>query len=210
MPTLSKERWTERFDVQRWDAREVGAWNMLAARASLMGLVPSSAQSQPLPGLVWDMAVAFESSGLVRRAVRQLREDPGDRQAAVAFLEQALDATEANPVPPHEWRALRDLLGDDLLASLVGISVASLRRYAAETRTTPDDVAARLHWLTLVVADLAGSCNAFGIRRWFRRPRQALDGRSPAELIGGRFDPDGLEAQQVRALAAALTSLGAA
>jgi predicted transcriptional regulator len=32
-----------------------------------------------------------------------------------------------------------------MLARLLGISPASVRRYAATTRETPDDVAARLH-----------------------------------------------------------------
>jgi hypothetical protein len=37
-------------------------------------------------------------------------------------------------------------------------------------------VAERLHWLAMVVADLAGSYNALGIRRWFERPRALLGG----------------------------------
>ena len=103
-----------------------------------------------------------------------------------------------------EWRALRETLGDSLLAALVGISDASLRRYASGQRETPQKVAERLHWLALVVGDLAGSYNAFGIRRWFERPRQQLAGRSPRAELGADWSVDDASAAQVKSLAQAL------
>jgi hypothetical protein len=82
--------------------------------------------------------------------------------------------------------------------------VPSLRRYAAGQRTTPDDVADRLHFVALVVADLAGAYNPFGIRRWFDRPRPQLAGASPIEALGERWRPQDPAARRVRALARAL------
>ena len=93
-------------------------------------------------------------------------------------LEKVNVALDESPSPATEWGALRETLGDTLLAALVGISDASLRRYASGQRETPQKVAERLHWLALVVGDLAGSYNAFGIRRWFERPRQQLRQRA--------------------------------
>ena len=92
---------------------------------------------------------------------------------------------------------------------LVGVSVSSVRRYAAGTRATPQDIAERLHFLALLIADLAGSYNDFGIRRWLNRPRTPLGGRSPASLLG-EFDPEGPDAAAVATLAAALVGAGSA
>jgi hypothetical protein len=41
----------------------------------------------------------------------------------------------------------------------------------------------RLHWLALVVADLAGSYNAIGIRRWC--PRGSCAGCEPVAVVAG-------------------------
>ena len=100
-------------------------------------------------------------------------------------------------------------LGEDLLASLLGVSVSSVRRYAAGSRGTPQDVAERLHFMALVTADLAGSYNDFGIRRWWGRPRSQLGGRAPAALLG-EFDPNGQDAADVAGLAASLLGAGSA
>jgi hypothetical protein len=67
-------------------------------------------------------------------------------------------------------------------------------------------VAARLHFLALVVGDLAGSYNEVGIRRWFERPRSLLGGEPPAKRLEGDWDPDDEGPARVRALAAALLS----
>ena len=55
-----------------------------------------------------------------------------------------------------------------------------------------------------VVGDLAGSYNAFGIRRWFERPRQQLAGRSPRAELGADWSVDDATAAQVKSLAQAL------
>lgn len=109
------------------------------------------------------------------------------------------------PLPVHEWKAVVDTLGYDLATRLIGVSRASIRRYAASERVTPEEVAGRLHFLALVVADLAGSYNTFGIRRWFQRDRSQLDHRSPQELLRGAWRADAADAKRVRDLARALT-----
>ena len=86
-------------------------------------------------------------------------------------------------------------------AVLGGDSPSSLRRYAAGARRAPDSVVGRLHTLALLVADLAGAYNDYGIRRWFARPRTVLEGRSPEAVLAGEWDPDGPEAARVRRLA---------
>ena len=113
---------------------------------------------------------------------------------------------EASPAPVSECRALIGVLGLDTLAGLSGASPSSLRRYAAEERAVPDDVAGRLHTLSLVVAELAGSYNDFGIRRWFTRPRVQLGGKAPAAILRDGWNPEGAPAARVRELAAAINS----
>ncbi len=125
------------------------------------------------------------------------------------LFEQCLDqlngALEGSPVPSTEWSRLLRIIDRETLARLLGISPASVRRYAATARETPDDVAARLHWLALIVGDLAGAYNEIGIRQWLERKRTQLGGRSPAQFLTGRWKPDDAGPQQVRALAAALS-----
>ena len=80
-----------------------------------------------------------------------------------------------------------------------------IRRYARAIRNTPDEVAARLHWLALVVGDLAGGYNEIGIRQWFTRKRTQLDGRTPEQLLTGQWKPDDPGPRRVRSLAHSLT-----
>ena len=100
---------------------------------------------------------------------------------------------------------MREIFGDEMLARLVGIAESTLRRYSSASRVTPQPVAERLHWLAMVVADLSGAYNTFGIRRWFERPRTQLGGRSPRQMLGIEWQVDDQGAARVRALAAALS-----
>jgi uncharacterized protein (DUF2384 family) len=120
------------------------------------------------------------------------------------------DQIEMSPLPAGEWGPAIGTLGEDLLAKILGISTSSVRRYHAGNRHTPQDIAERLHFVALLLADLAGSYNEYGLRRWFTRPRTALDNRRPVDLLGEDFDPDGHDAQQLRDLAASLSGAGAA
>lgn len=119
------------------------------------------------------------------------------------FATAILSAIEECPLPQMEWDPLSDILADRL-PELVGVSATSLARYRSGERSTPDPVAGRLHVLTHIVADLSGSYNDFGVRRWFGRPRQALQGRAPEVILTGRWSPDAPDVLAVRNLAASL------
>ena len=143
----------------------------------------------------------------VGRQVRPVEVPP--TPSDVSRASQALiTALEDSPLPQIEWGPMADILSDDALARLLGISESSLARYRSGERTTPDSVAARLHFVTLIVADLLGSYNDLGVRLWFRRPRTALGGLAPTELLTGEWSPDSANARNVRRLARSL--LGAA
>lgn len=132
----------------------------------------------------------------------------GDGAEPPAEIDQLLErlavAMEESPTPRHEWPSLEGLFGTDRLAHLLHVSPASVRRYAGGSRPTPDVVAARLHFLARVVADLAGAYNDFGIRRWFERRRSVLEDRAPADLLAGDWDPDGSDAERIRELSRSL------
>jgi len=68
--------------------------------------------------------------------------------------ERFLIAIDESPEPEFEWNRLTEVLGLELLSRLLGISASSVRRYKAAARTTPDDVADKLHFLSLIVGDL--------------------------------------------------------
>jgi hypothetical protein len=124
-----------------------------------------------------------------------------------AAFERTLDrlnlALEEPPVPEFEWNRLTEVLGSDLLSRLLGASASSVRRYKAASRTTPDDVAARLHFLSLIVGDLSGAYNEIGIRQWFERKRVQLDGRTPLDWLEAGWKLDEPRPQRVRELARA-------
>lgn len=182
------------------------ALRVLAA-ADAMGLLRGAEPIRRLDRQALEPAVRVASSqaGIGRVLLAQLRR--ADRPERVEeVLSRLYDALEHSPAPASEWPALIGTLGPELLADLVGVSASSLRRYAAGDRRTPDDVAERLHLIALVVGDLAGSLNDFGLRRWFQRPRVQLAGRSPAQLLRGAWRAEGAPARRVRALAYASTA----
>ena len=135
-------------------------------------------------------------------------ERPSNRQLA-ELLEVIIAALDASPAPDYEWKGLSRVFPPEDLADLLNVSVSSLKRYQSGERDTPDHIAARLHFLALVVGDLAGSYNHTGIRRWFQRKRTLLDGRSPAALLAREWDPDDEGPARVRELAHGLVTLTA-
>lgn len=176
-------------------------------RADAMGLLhaPTAApERQSALGrfTLLDVLNTARSAGIARAL--SAPSDPSDGTRWEGLAIDLLEALEESPLPHTEWSGLERVLGADLLAVLVGISPSSLRRYAADARPTPDDVAARLHHVALIVGDLSGSYNDIGVRRWFTRPRSQLDGRAPAALLEGVWDPWSDGPTQVRELAAAL------
>lgn len=124
-------------------------------------------------------------------------------------LERLLDRVyrdlRESPVPESELPVLESLFGVDDLAALLSVGVSTLRRYLLKQRAVPEAVADRIHFLALVVADLAGSYNERGVRRWFDRTRSQLDGESPRALLGGEWSPDDDGPRRVSALAAELS-----
>lgn len=168
-------------DVAALDAKAV---DRLIARACDAGVAL-------VPRLMWSTAPA-----------------PAEKDVAAA-LRLVIAALERSPVPKSEWPRLSGIFDPEQLARLVGVSLSSLRRYQSGGRDTPDAVAERLHCLALVVADLAGSYNDIGIRRWFERPRAALGGRAPAAFLKGEWDPEGTSTQKVRQLARSLVAFSA-
>jgi uncharacterized protein (DUF2384 family) len=170
-------------------------------------------------GLMLDVAAPMASQERFRAALHYLA-GHGIGTDAVALVERGtlrpatldrvLEALEDSPIPDLELRQLQRLFGWDELAGMLHASVGSLRRYAASQREAPDEVAARAHWLASVVGDLRGAYNDAGVRRWFGRPRAALDDRRPQDILTTPWSPDDLDVKRVRELAAWLSAAGAA
>jgi uncharacterized protein (DUF2384 family) len=135
--------------------------------------------------------------------------EPPTQAELASLLTLLIAALERSPVPTHEWPSLSRVFEPDQLAGLLGVSLSSLRRYQSGARQTPDEVAERLHFLALVVADLAGAYNDIGIRRWFERPRTLLRGKRPADVLAGGWDPEDPRPQEVRQLAQSLVAISA-
>jgi uncharacterized protein (DUF2384 family) len=186
----------------------------LLTRASAMGVLAGAAITQIDAAAIQRVLSALHKQGLIGAApvalAPLLRDGPAKLDSATAermadSVDKLVAVLDDSPAPASEWSAMRAVFGDETLGDLVGIAPASLRRYAAGERATPQATAERLHWLAMVVSDLAGSYNDFGMRRWFERPRSQLGSKSPRALLGAKWTPDSKSAQQVRALAAVLT-----
>lgn len=186
----------------------------LLTRASAMGVLAGAAITQIDAATVQQVLAALQRQGLIGAApvalAPLLKDGPAKLDAATAermadSVDRLVAVLDDSPAPASEWAPMRAVFGDEVLGDLLGIAPASLRRYAAAERATPQATAERLHWVAMVVSDLAGSYNDFGMRRWFERPRTQLGGKSPRALLGPKWTPDAKAALQVRALAAVLT-----
>jgi hypothetical protein len=183
-------------------------------RAEAMGLVEpiSSMDDFDVSGArkvlrsVKDAGIA-RSSVLELETAEQANGESSNGHEIADLMRAVIAALEASPAPSSEWRSVARVFDAEHLAPLLGISVSSLRRYQAGTRSTPDDVAARLHFLALVISDLAGAYNDIGIRRWFQRERSPLDDKTPGALLTGEWSPEDEGPRRVRQLAQALVSL---
>lgn len=178
------------------------------ARADAMGLFPERELTVTLDAsTLGRLAARLGRAGIGGALVPMLTSQTlvGDSKLLEQYLDQLTEALEASPVPASEWKQLTRVLGVDMLETLLGTSAPSIRRYTRTVRNTPDGVAARLHWLALIVGDLAGAYNEIGIRQWFDRKRVQLDGRTPAQLLTGQWKPDDAGPHRVRNLAHSLT-----
>jgi hypothetical protein len=171
-----------------------------------MGLLVDDVDELTLD-VVRSVATRAAEVGVGESAAASLRStasrSPDRAAAALRELQRAL---EGSPLPAFEWPAMIELFGVERLAELVGVSVASLRRYAADQRPTPDVVAARLHLVARIVAELRGAYSEVGVRRWFERTRSLLGGTTPDSVLSGEWDPDGVDAERALALARSLTA----
>lgn len=174
-------------------------------RADAMGLLPADEHIQTLDLISFRKAVRhILRAGIARNIQLDLTDASGSNLERT--LEHLNIALEESPVPEFEWNRLAEVLGLELLGRLLGISATSIRRYRANARTTPDDVAERLHFLSLVVGDLAGAYNEIGMRQWFERKRSQLDGRTPLDFLKGRWKPAQPGPRRVQDLARALVA----
>ncbi len=178
-------------------------------RAEAMGLVDEGVARADV-GAIRQLANRVRRAGIASSAADMLNnvETPSAGEL-VEVLGVVIAALEASPVPQFEWAVMVRVFGIDDLAPLMNVSVSSLKRYQSSERETPDAVAARLHWLALTVGDLAGSYNDIGIRRWFHRKRERLNGRAPVALLRGEWDPDDEGPSRVRELARELVTMSA-
>jgi len=181
-----------------------------ARRAVAMGIIEPGSVARGDLADVRHLAIRVRRAGIAAAAADELSNVAVPARADVAeLLELMIGALEASPVPKFEWIGLGRVFDAEDLAALLNISASSLKRYEHGERTTPDPIAARLHFLALVVGDLAGSYNNIGIRRWFQRKRSLLGGRTPTALLTGEWDPEDEAPARVRTLARELTTLTA-
>ena len=186
----------------------------LVWRASMMGLLDHLHGPQKLDrSLFADLLSAMIDSrvgtepaleALAFSSPRKSRRRAAAAHALTDLLRELNQALQDSPRPESEWGKVREFLDEDVLADLLNISSASVRRYAAGDRRTPDDTAWRLHLIAQLISDLIGSYNNYGIRRWFERPRTQLDGRTPREVIRGAGSEDDAEVMRISELASAL------
>jgi hypothetical protein len=182
----------------------------LLARAQTMGFLPETEARVNLNrALLASIADRLEQNGIAAGSAAQIRS--ANHVHLVEALKATVDAVDASPHPAGEWEPARTLLGDELLAELVGgTSLSSLRRYASGERATPDEIAWRLHVVARLLASLTGSYNDYGIRRWFQRRRTALDDATPIEVVTGAPDEDDPRLQRLLALSDDLLGAGSA
>ena len=134
------------FDDPKLVSAAIGA----LTRADAMGLlqVPVTClDDAAIQGLGASMAEA----GIGRSFLFELRRLPcSDTDRLSTLLEKINEALDKSPAPASEWRAVHGVLGVELLTRLLEISRSSVQRYISGNRSTPDPIAARLHFLALV------------------------------------------------------------
>ena len=177
-------------------------------RAEAMGLLPQAETIERLDMAMFRrLAGGIAGAGIGNGVLADLAASPRpSAQQLTVTLRTLNEALDASPTPASEWRGVNRVLGGDVLAGLLGTSSSSVRRYLSASRPTPDEIAARLHFLALVIGDLSGAYNEYGVRRWFQRPRKLLGARSPAHFLSGTWRPEDPGPRRVRDLAAALVS----
>jgi uncharacterized protein (DUF2384 family) len=174
-----------------------------------MGLLPKTAEFNTLNwATVHEVAKYIAKAGIARALIGALDEHL-DSAALGKLLTRLAEVLRENPAPKYEWGRLQQVFPPDELAMLLGISATSVARYRAHRRRTPDEIAARLHFLARILHHLEGAYDELGVRRWFVRPRTALDRKAPADVLKKEWDPDSREALRVLELAGSLSGSAA-
>lgn len=183
----------------------------LLRRALALGLLGDSERVDHLDlELVRRIAREASAAGIGQDAAVALLQGGTAGNRLAALIERLDESLAESPLPDREVLELLRVFDRKGLANLTGTSGVSLGRYLAGSRKWPDELASRIHWLALVLSDLAGAYNDFGVRRWFERERAQLDGRSPRQVLGMGWDPAAPDVEKVRQLAASLAGVGAA
>jgi hypothetical protein len=98
---------------------------------------------------------------------------------------------------------LRTILGDSILGGLVGVPPAAIVKFSKGS--IKPEMVGRVKHIGQEVWCLLGTYDNEGIRRWFRRQRPQLKGKSPAECLQDGWQGDSADAMRVLALAEQLT-----
>jgi hypothetical protein len=177
-------------------------------RADAMGLLPTGERSESLDLSSFRRILRhIHRAGIARTVHLGLDGEVANSDPELELeltLRRLNTALAESPAPEFEWNRLNGVHGLDLLTRLLGISMSSVRRYKAAGRGTPDVVAGKLHFLSLIVGDLSGAYNEAGIRQWFGRKRAQSDDRAPSDLLTGAWNPAGPTPIQVQDLARSL------
>ena len=176
-------------------------------RADAMGLLTRDVTRLDAAAMC-EVLDGMRSAGIGKATVAgPCRFSDAEPEEIADLLSRINETLRKSPAPAHESKALRKVLGIDLLARLTGMSESAVRFYPGARRERRDDpVVERLHFLALLVSELAGSYTAAGVRRWFDRPRKALTGETPAQTLGREWRPGDEGPIRVRELAISLSA----
>lgn len=177
------------------------------SRADAMGLLTRDVTRLDAAAMR-DVVDGMQDAGIGKATpARPCRFSDAKPEEIAALLRRINETLRESPAPAHESKALRRVLGIDLLARLTGMPEGAARAYPGNRREGRDDpVVERLHFLALLVGELAGSYTDAGVRRWFDRPRKALAGKTPAQTLGREWRPDDEGPIRVRELADSLSA----
>lgn len=176
-------------------------------RADAMGLLTRDVTRLDAAAMR-DVMNGMQNAGIGKATVAgSCRFSDAEPKEIADLLSRINETLRKSPAPTHESKALRKVLGIDLLARLTGMSEGAARFYPGNRRENRDDpVVERLHFLALLVSDLAGSYTDVGVRRWFDRPRKALADKTPAQILSREWSPDDEGPIRVRELADSLSA----
>lgn len=108
----------------------------------------------------------------------------------------------------HDFDALQNALGFDLMVVLLGVSRNKLFEYDADFNSMPRDIMARLDFIIELVGYLIGAYNDEGVQNWFFRQRAQLDNKAPVQIFCCRdgWRPEDPWPQKVLELAQAINN----